>query len=147
MKKVSSFLVCFLLTGCFPTQRDMLREWVYGPPAPKEIPNPECNFVEDGVKVFQVIDSGILVKFIYSDWRDGSTIEYTGDDNMFYIPLSNQRLKTVYDGEVVRDSSICFKLDGTYSYTTAMGSKNTIRKLKLIEPKYIPNPEYKENDS
>lgn len=143
MKKFLISVVCLLLTGCFPAQRDMLREWVYGPPAPKEIPNPECSFVEDGVKVFQVIDTGILARLIYDDSYNGGFAEYSGEDNMFYIPLSKKRLEKTYDGETITDSSVCFKLDGTYSYSTAMGSKNTIRKLKLIEPKYIPNPEYK----
>ncbi|MBN1281918.1 MAG: hypothetical protein JW985_03020 [Alphaproteobacteria bacterium] len=144
MKKLFLLLPCLLLTAC-PYS---IYEMVYGEIPeyiPKEIPNPECDFTVDGIKVFQVIDKGILARFIYRDHEEGVYKEYSGGDNIFYIPSSKKKLEDMYDDKIMNVPTGCFKKNGTYSYSTAMGSKNTIRKLKYIEPKYIPNPEYKDN--
>lgn len=49
----------------------------------------------------------------------------------------------LYDGKIMNIGDKCVTIKGTYSYTTAVGSQRTIRKIASIGDR-IPNPAYKE---
>lgn len=148
MKKLFLLLPCLLLTACPYSIADMAD---LNKPL-KEIRNPECDIIADGLYIIQVLDDGILGEPVdYSKTYgevDKSSFTRRDKSETLYIPIDKKILKDKYDDSASDIGEMtCLKNDGTYSYTTAMGAKRTIRKLKLITPRVIPNPEYNESDS
>ena len=142
------FLCLFLLLSACSTN---LHDLIFGEYTPKELINPECNITPDGIYTVQVLDNGVLGKPLYYYKPDYKTIDKTRFENpdnntpMIYIHVEKELLKDKYDESAFGfNEDSCLKSDGTYSYTTATGSKKTVQKFKIIQPRYIPNSEYPE---
>lgn len=128
------------------------------PVPPKTIRNPDC-FPSHELKVFQVNDKYSLIQLYYCHPADGDTDvarsckarrqqmfggEVFATDMRQVIGEKDWKIesKKLYDGYTVTFGAYCMVLDGTYTYYNTIGTKKTIRKLKMIESQ-IPNPEYK----
>lgn len=128
------------------------------PEAPKKtIRNPEC-FPSHALKVFQVDDKYSLVQLYYCYETNGDTdtnrscksgLRKQFNDEIFAADMRQvigekdwkTETKKLYDGYTVALGPYCMVPDGTYTYYNTIGTKKTIRKLKMIESE-IPNPEY-----
>ena len=145
MKKTFFIATILLLSACTTNLHDLL----FGEYILKEIINQECTKTPDGLYVIQVLDDGVLAKTVSYYRIDYETVDKTRfnrpdyDDPIIYIPVSKEQLKDKFDDSASSiHENACLKADGTYSYKTALGAKRTIQKFKIIQPKYIPNPEY-----
>lgn len=146
MKKIFIFCTILLLTAC-------CNLYPYGTCEEKHegISNPECDITPEGIYISQVLDKGVLGKPLYY-YRPGyKTIDKTrfnkpdSSTPIIYISASKEILANKYDDMYLEfDENSCLKSDGTYSYATAIGSKKTVQKFKIIQPRYIPNSEYPE---
>jgi len=104
---------------------------------PKTIRNPECGGSAGAMQVMQVLDGGVLATLCsYINDRGGCQ---NGDHRTYYF-IETTRQDFV-DGMRVSFGDKCITESGTYSYTTALGAKKTVHKLKFIDG-YVSNPEY-----
>ena len=121
MKKIISILVVFLCAGCLQQK-------------PNKQINPKCDMSPDAVQVFQVLEKGVLVKKLKNAPNGG----YYVDDTLYYVDSQGKEwLAKRYDKEQLLLDTGCFEFDGTYSYNNVFGAKQTIRKLKYLEDKYL----------
>ena len=143
MKKLFFIGIFLLLSAC--------SDLIFGEYIQKEIINPECDIIPDGIYTVQVLNNGVLGKTLKYYKPDYKTIDKEHfqrpdyDQPTIYISVGKNNLKTKYDeGYFGFDENSCLKSDGTYSYTTALGAKRTVQKFKIIQPRYIENPKYTE---
>ncbi len=150
MKNLFFIGTFLLLSACSSNLHDL----IFGEYIPKEIINPECSITPDGIYTVQVLDKGVLartVKYYQTDYKTVDKNHFQKPDYsepIIYISVDKNNLKNKYDEAYFGfDEDSCLKSDGTHSYTTAFGSKKTVQKFKIIQPRHIPNPEYKEEQS
>lgn len=145
MKNLFFIGIFLLLSACSTNLHDL----IFGEYIPKEIINPECNITPDGIYTVQVLDNGVLARTVKYFRRNGDIDKNyfqkpDYDQPMIYISVDKDNLKNKYDEAYFGfDENSCLKSDGTYSYSTAIGSKKTVQKFKIIQPRYIENPKYK----
>lgn len=146
MKNLFFISIFLLLSACSTNLHDL----IFGEYIQKEIINPECSIVPDGIYTVQVLNNGVLGKPLEYYKPDYKTIDKEHfqkpdyNTRIIYISTSKDDLKNKYDeGYFGFNEDSCLKSDGTYSYTTAIGSKKTVQKFKIIQPRYIENPKYK----
>ncbi len=125
MKKL---LLCLLLCGC---------NFV-----PELIRNPACEETRDvNYTVFQVskpytlVESGNLYAIETKSLEQNIGELY--DDKRF----STRGASSINYSTEQKRNMTCAVSDGTYTYTTALGTEKTVKKLKFI-PMWISNPEY-----
>jgi hypothetical protein len=120
---------------------------------PETITNPECEITKSGMEIFQVLDKGALVYLLDASGSQAMVdengkkmpkfFERGYDETIYYIDIKTENIKNIYDGMAIYIGDDCFKFDGTYSYSNTIGSKTTVRKIKSVVPRMVPNPAYK----
>ena len=129
MKKTIFISLCTLLSGCYIPLDLLFNEYI-----PKEIINPECDISPNDIYVIQVLNNGVLG-------------EPDSKGPAIYISVKKENLKDIFDEASFRlETNVCLKKDGVYSYIDMLGTKRTIKKFKMITPKFIKNPEYIEGN-
>lgn len=132
----------------------MLSGCVASLPPSETIRSDKCLDV-DFAKIVQISDDVVLVNlyrcyrwYAGTGWAHDETCSYPGgekvlDDGAFFAIDKKQFIKPeeLYDGRQFGVGSDCFAEDGTYSYISTIGTKKTIRKIKITSSQ-VPNPEY-----
>lgn len=107
---------------------------------PKTIPNTKC--IKGVFEIQQVVDDGFLLS-------ECQYLPYTGiwhcpgPDAFFKVDTSKEPWNNFAEGMQLRtpENATCLVRNGTYKYTTAIGSERTIINL-AGEHSEVPNPEY-----
>lgn len=132
-----------VLAGCFADV-----------PPPETIRSDKC-FNVDYAEIVQILDDVVLVNLyqcyawrVGYGWERDTTCSYSGGesvvDDMAFFAIDKKQFTNpseLYDGRKFEVGDGCFAENGTYSYVTTIGTKKTIRKIKIIKSQ-VPNPEY-----
>lgn len=126
LKQSKYFILLSLLVGCAQLQVAS---------RPKDIGGESC-LESPKLKVFQVLDTGILAHLCptdypsyYEDAFEACTIK--GD--LVYLAVPKKTNDYVDNQKVTLTKTQCFVGDGTYSYTRSDGHKATVRNIKILE--------------
>ena len=139
MRNFFILLISLFVSACSYSISD-LYYLAFGAPVPELIKNPDCEMFPDGMQVVSVTNDGILVYLL--DYISENQFIKSDPEILFFVNIHDDYLNTMYDDKVMSIPEHCFIKDGTYKYTNSFGSKRTVQKIKYIQPKYIPNPEY-----
>ena len=111
----------------------------------ESVPRNENCLETDKMKVFQVLENGILGHLCpndYPDYYDNSFDACNVKGEIIFMAVSPKNNDYVDDQQVTLPSEQCFAKNGTYTYTTQKGFSKTIRKIKII-PSAVTTPSKK----
>lgn len=142
MKK-TLLVIALILTGCVAqTPSETIR-------------NPQC-FNSYAFKIVQLNDDVSLIQTVYCEPSIDDTKTARECNAGMYLQDGVEAMnlrkqvsasrwkelsKTIYDGKIYTLGDNCLVQDGNYTYNNVIGSKKTIRQLKMVESQ-IPNPKY-----
>ena len=131
-KKTKYVLLFGILTGC--AQMQIASQ-------PKNIRGENC-LESPRLKVFQVLDTGILAHLCptdYPSYYEDAFEACAVKGDLVYMSVPKKTNDYVDNQKVTLIKTQCFVGDGTYSYTRSDGHKATVRNIKILEEESLPS--------